>query len=1748
MAENNNYIKLSNGKVIDYDALKSGLKKSDVDKKFHNLFSVFDFDKNEVLTEEEANLFFSLVNLAADKDKVLSKKEEQQFLQDLGIELGENADLSQFVQMFDKIKESLSGYFPDGSRVIQTTYENGNVETIIFYPDGEFRMSELKKRQVDDSPSPEFISPSTKIITQRKYSDRAKAELQEQSRDWLCNHINDNLKMIRDYQGDKGFLEAPIEAIANLFGKSIDDMQTELVEQRYYANKSDLNVYYDKIGGTFDPSVYQDFLDTESKYNTAKYYKMQSDELNRGIKILKQYVHEDEMRAQGRPVPQRRRSANEVFAEIFNKYCAGNTKLAEQLIAEIAGDITSSSQLDTKTMLAIADKLKQAAEQMYKYVLDGESFENLQNRFQSEYKSLYGKEDYTDALMDKIGTIEGWAGIEKIGIITITQIILAYLTGGASAAAEGAVAGAATGAAASASTGFMARILANQTVKNLIATYGEAKVVNWIEKSTKFLMLTGTIAEDIGLGFLNAASSDNGITWEKSKALLEQGKSSATYIFFGGYIAGPIAGFVGGKVKAAASVSRAFRGGTKVTNGAIQTTRISADKFVSAMQKNAWYDPVNLLSGATSLTTEIGAFALFDMAIGDATVADALKGSSDMQVKLKVMNFVLHSLLGGLLHRTSTKMTAATKVETEIKKALNDASLKQFDIVENKTPQGVIYSIETDGKTILSNKDPGMLVTSLAQYISSHVDMNIMAKLIDEFEAELRAEEKAENLPARDKTSDGPEKTNATKELKIEKASDEDLMEIQKIDLEAFEGRYKIDSDFESYKKDLEAQKVTTYAIKGEDGKVIGYYQFEPVENGELYIHSIGVRADLRKTRTSYNALKQIQTAVMEFAEQQNISKVVLDVDAEKPELVKLYKKFGFEITDETSGTEAGKPYHDYHMEADVKKVVSAMRAETQASQAENSSAGTNSETGTSAKAKRPKKFNTVQKQYIEDARKNPEIAEFVDKIIQDENITEEQAVQILSSKKIKKENLQNYEELAKMAKEEGFDIVRLLESTEEDFNAFIGEENERIQNGQIRLEEPSARIRVTDSPRDLYNQLEALNLYEISSIKNLSKEEALRLSQLLSVFNTDLHNIYMYRYIKAAKELKPENVELAKQYVEINSDSYIDERLSKLFGQIGDNPVKRETASEIMKLIKQHKDYEKSIGAYNYNSLFARNYILDFAVKNVEKASQKENLLHFLNTEAAENFYDNYQLWEDINFILSENIKNTQDVDYFTKIKKHCREKNVRTMLLELPPEIRDLFSEEHIKNLGYQYRSESLRTTAFFNDLKNPEAGKILQTFIKEHPDGMLFSKYGKYFREHVSSEEVPFDTKMAKRMQTLDSILGKDGCEFSGYESLVETYWIKNEAGVTERVEMTSDAEFESAVRALTDEKLNKFYTKEELLRNHHTFEEIVKEEWKYKYFTEKLESGISKEDRAKLEAVLKLSDIKEVQRPIVEFFLNNIECNDINDNRITVKVNGKSYQLSCSVSDVLKGFNSLQDVNAVMSLFDKIANTTNDQLKNTYAQLLKIKDKSLASNDGIIVLDNTFTRMSKFYLGENGGKPCAKDKEIREITENGLNIKYTCEQDPDSYDQGYYTLDVIVNNKFKFYEGNDSTCGSSIHYFSDKYHVIIQTSCGINSAYMIIYDENNNKIFEDEGFAYAYGKVMDNYIDFNNGYEALDLNTNPYIKDNALYYIDGISNTVGNEVVGDDVCYIKKFDFNTQKTSNVEQFACEYADGL
>ena len=175
------------------------------------------------------------------------------------------------------------------------------------------------------------------------------------------------------------------------------------------------------------------------------------------------------------------------------------------------------------------------------------------------------------------------------------------------------------------------------------------------------------------------------------------------------------------------------------------------------------------------------------------------------------------------------------------------------------------------------------------------------------------------------------EVVSGIKSLKASLVTDDaDLRQVQEIDLASFKGKYEIDEDFTRYKANLEEQKVSTYAIKDESGKVVGYYQLEPAENSELYIHSIAVRPELQKTKTSFAAIMEMQKEIAKLAKEQNLTKVALDVDADDQVLVKLYKKFGFEITGEETGTEAGRRYRDYHMELDVDSALKKLEAKEQ--------------------------------------------------------------------------------------------------------------------------------------------------------------------------------------------------------------------------------------------------------------------------------------------------------------------------------------------------------------------------------------------------------------------------------------------------------------------------------------------------------------------------------------------------------------------------------------------------------------------------------------------------------------------------------------------------------------------------------------------------------------------------------------------------------------------------------------------------
>lgn len=129
--------------------------------------------------------------------------------------------------------------------------------------------------------------------------------------------------------------------------------------------------------------------------------------------------------------------------------------------------------------------------------------------------------------------------------------------------------------------------------------------------------------------------------------------------------------------------------------------------------------------------------------------------------------------------------------------------------------------------------------------------------------------------------------------------SDEDLRKIYEIDLGAFADISPVPNDFTSYKHKIAS--LDSYIVKDNNGRVTGYYQIDPTEEAYIYISSIGIPKELRGTKTSFYTLMAIKDNIKQLAKEKNAKAISLHVDAKNESLVKMYKKFGFEIKHEES-------------------------------------------------------------------------------------------------------------------------------------------------------------------------------------------------------------------------------------------------------------------------------------------------------------------------------------------------------------------------------------------------------------------------------------------------------------------------------------------------------------------------------------------------------------------------------------------------------------------------------------------------------------------------------------------------------------------------------------------------------------------------------------------------------------------------------------------------------------------------------
>ncbi len=94
----------------------------------------------------------------------------------------------------------------------------------------------------------------------------------------------------------------------------------------------------------------------------------------------------------------------------------------------------------------------------------------------------------------------------------------------------------------------------------------------------------------------------------------------------------------------------------------------------------------------------------------------------------------------------------------------------------------------------------------------------------------------------------------------------------------------------------LFSKTALNYAIK-EQGKTIGYFSIE-INDGVLSVGNYVLFPQYRGKRSSMNAILTVRDRVIEQAKQNGIKVIEADVDVSNPQLLGLYKRFGFQEND----------------------------------------------------------------------------------------------------------------------------------------------------------------------------------------------------------------------------------------------------------------------------------------------------------------------------------------------------------------------------------------------------------------------------------------------------------------------------------------------------------------------------------------------------------------------------------------------------------------------------------------------------------------------------------------------------------------------------------------------------------------------------------------------------------------------------------------------------------------------------------
>ena len=778
----------NNGKKEVLQNAKNGVRKEQVDKKFHNLFDAYDINKDGTLESNELNEIFNGLSSFAGDDKVLDTAENQLmqsvFAEKMNIE---NADFMGFVKSVSTasadIVSSEETATADGGKEVRTEYADGTVETISYYPDGEYKFKETirkvsrteyfaqNKKLMGLNTTGEKISKKEfdELVQLQKQYQNSKSieELPTDLRDKVKKALNSNLTMTRTTLDYKPELELSERAKQDV---SVRDFVLNHYIETHQAAKNALESMgiFDDTGAFINASAGEAWNAIKNKWNGTEEEYQNFYELKE--KFAPSYDKSLQMQGAQKFAQQHlenyfRGDIAKIDSEKGVKFQAKTEQyqnaqiLKERLnLLKTAMYEVEQYQVDQGLLLHSpatseginpASHIVKANELLLQYfggdqnavdmILNGaigddnakvvQAIKDIYNDTQKMNEAVLGGKSF-DEVQDEYKTqYKEMYNTDFVPDELTEKVMDAKATGSfVKLAAITIISVLITRSPimAQINAGIAGSAGATGAAANLVKTLVVKYGQNAVAQGIQFAMTSGTLATDVGLTLLNQVTSERGVNGEE---LWESTKSSAKFIYFGAYVGGPLAQAVSKQLGKIGAASRMFEGGVKASNGAVQTTTIAGDKLMQNLMKggNA------VLTKGSAFLTDVAAFTALEVATDGQDVATAGKEQLEFLPKLKIINGIIEYMLGGKVH--------AGMVKAKMDAAIEQSGVKNWEIKEIKSPTKSMYEVKID-------KDMPPIRFENANDLATAMSEAVAGKYEKLNAAKVKAEQaKADNTP-----------------------------------------------------------------------------------------------------------------------------------------------------------------------------------------------------------------------------------------------------------------------------------------------------------------------------------------------------------------------------------------------------------------------------------------------------------------------------------------------------------------------------------------------------------------------------------------------------------------------------------------------------------------------------------------------------------------------------------------------------------------------------------------------------------------------------------------------------------------------------------------------------------------------------------------------------------------------------------------------------------------------------------------